>query len=188
MKLSTLIFSSVMLFGITVFAQKQQETPTMKIGDIAPALVNYELLNIPSDLAKSKTEASKDFNKNGKIEFKKGTVYVVEFWATWCPPCLKAFPHLSALQKKYGDKVIIIGVSIDQANAKARAKEFAKDPAKDMNYRVIWDQKSVNATNYCKAFQIRGIPAAFIIDKEGKIAWGGHPGMMDAALEKAVKE
>lgn len=44
--------------------------------------------------------------------FQKGQVYVIDFWATWCGPCKEGIPHLTELQKKYGDKVRILGVSV----------------------------------------------------------------------------
>jgi thiol-disulfide isomerase/thioredoxin len=51
-------------------------------------------------------------------EFKKGHVYVVEFWATWCGPCIGNIPHLTAIQQKYGDRVTVVGVSIWEEDQK----------------------------------------------------------------------
>ena len=45
-------------------------------------------------------------------QFEKGRIYVIEFWATWCKPCIAAMPHLSVLASKYKNKITIIGVSV----------------------------------------------------------------------------
>ncbi len=53
------------------------------------------------------------FHKGEPItSFGKGQVYVIDFWATWCGPCKESIPHLTELQKKYGNKVRIVGVSV----------------------------------------------------------------------------
>ena len=81
----------------------------------------------------------KEFIKGTAIDgFKPGQVYVVEFWATWCGPCIRAFPHLSELQEQYGDKVTIIGVNIwerpydDGTLAKVVAGEWNPGEAKKL--------------------------------------------------------
>jgi thiol-disulfide isomerase/thioredoxin len=135
--------------------------------------------------------------------FEKGTVYVVEFWATWCPPCRESIPHLTELQKKYGDKVRVIGVAIweeidpiqkGDKNAPAsyvqRVKDFVASQGDTMDYRVAYDGdegKGEMARTYVKAASRPGIPAAFIVDQNGKVAWIGHPLIrMEEPLEKIV--
>ena len=93
----------------------------------------------------------------------KGKVVVVDFWATWCPPCRAEIPGYIALQKKYADKgLVIIGISVDEDGAKAVAP-FAK--AKGINYPVLLFNDDVVA-----AFGgIEGIPTTFLIDQDGNI-------------------
>lgn len=117
--------------------------------------------------------------------FKQGTVYVVEFWATWCPPCRQSIPHLSALQKKHGDKVVMIGISSEKADP---VKKFLADPKLDMEYIVAVAGQSKVSDLYMKAFNQKGIPCAFIVDKQGKIAWVGHPMQMEKELEAALQK
>ena len=84
--------------------------------------------------------------------FEKGKVYVVEFWATWCPPCKKSIPHLTEVATKHKDKVEVIGVSVWENNDPAEGKdaylkrvtEFAnKGPLADkMMYNVAYDGDS----------------------------------------------
>jgi len=136
--------------------------------------------------------AVQEFIKGDAIDgFKEGKVYVVEFWSTWCGPCILAFPHLSELQKQYGDKVTIIGVNIwerpydDGTLAKVKAK--VEEQGEKMSYTVAYDgpeKKSDKA--WMAAAGRNGIPSAFIVDQKGKVAWMGHPMQMDPVLEKVV--
>lgn len=120
--------------------------------------------------------------------FEKGTVYVVECWASWCGPCRMMFPHLSELHAQYtkaGKKVVIIGVDVWERDAKAGPETFEK-MKEQMTYRVAVDGGQV-AKNWLKAAGQNGIPTAFVVDGEGKIAWIGHPmeleEVVDAVLE-----
>lgn len=110
-------------------------------------------------------------------------VYVVEFWATWCPPCVASIPHLTELQAKFKDRgVIVIGISDETAE---KVKPFVENMGDKMNYRVALDAEKKTSAGYMKAFGQQGIPTAFIVDKTGKVVWVGHP-MMD--LDKAVEQ
>ena len=101
------------------------------------------------------------------------SVYVVEFWATWCPPCRASIPHLTAMQKKYDGKVVFIGVSDEKVPT---VEKFVKKMGDKMDYHVVVDAKdNPTGKSYMGEFGIRGIPHAFIIDKTGKIVWHDHP-------------
>ena len=115
--------------------------------------------------------------------------YVVEFWATWCGPCRKSIPHLTALQKEYGDRVTFIGVSVWE-NDQANVAPFVEKMGDQMAYRVAMDrldgdEKGAMASTWMQAAGQRGIPAAFIVEG-GKIAWIGHPQARDEALSAIV--
>ncbi len=125
--------------------------------------------------------------------FQPGRVYVVEFWATWCPPCRTSIPHLNELSKKYSDKVTVIGVAGSERDAdkdlpKARTvlADFVKEKADTMTYPVGFDTDRSMSTTWMKPAGQNGIPAAFIVDKTGTIAWIGHPMEMDQPLESIV--
>ncbi|MFT5423505.1 MAG: thiol-disulfide isomerase/thioredoxin [Phycisphaerales bacterium] len=160
------------------------KAPDLFIGDKAPKL----------EIAQ--------FVKGESVDgFEEGKVYVVEFWATWCGPCVAAFPHISELQKEYGDKVQVIGVNIwdrkqdretgefteSQGDWVQRISEFVDDQGDRMGYTVALEQDSKMAENWMKAAGRNGIPAAFIVDGNGKVAWSGHPMGIDESLEAAVK-
>jgi thiol-disulfide isomerase/thioredoxin len=103
-------------------------------------------------------------------------VVIVEFWATWCPPCRTSIPHLKSLYNEYKDKGVMI-VSLTQESADV-VNEFNKKAG--MNW-IIGAESSSGAD-----YGVRGIPAAFIV-VDGKIVWNGHPmGGLDEELQKVV--
>lgn len=110
-------------------------------------------------------------------------VVVVEFWATWCGPCRTSIPHLTEMQKKFKD-VIFIGVSNEEAGD---VKPFVKKMGEKMDYTVAVDEDGKTSAGYMEAYGIDGIPHAFIVDKEGRIAWLGHPmGGLEQVLAEVV--
>ena len=120
-------------------------------------------------------------------KFESGKVYVVEFWATWCGPCIASMPHLSALQKEFKDSVTIIGVtSVDPRNTLEGATKMATEKGDTMGYTVAWDSDRATNNAYMKAAGQNGIPCAFVIDKTGKLAYIGHPMFLDMVLEPVV--
>jgi len=133
----------------------------------------------------------KSFVKGDAVsEFEPGKLYVVEFWATWCGPCKTSIPHLTKLQKKHPE-ITFIGVSVFEQSQDG-VKPFVDEMGDKMSYRVAIDSvpkdgkggEGAMAKSWMQAASQDGIPAAFIINKEGKIAWIGHPGSMDEPLEK----
>lgn len=114
--------------------------------------------------------------KGGPVELAEGkgkTIYVVEFWATWCGPCRQTIPHLTELQKKLKDKgVVFVGVSNEDADT---VREFVKKMDSEMEYAVAVDDKGETTRRYMEAWGVRGIPHAFVVDREGRIVWHGHP-------------
>ena len=152
------------------------QAQTLGIGDPAPKL------------------AVKSFVKGEPVsEFEPGKNYVVEFWATWCGPCKTSIPHLTELQKK-NPSVTFIGVSICGARSGQSQTVRRGDGRQDGLPRGhrLWFPKKRKTTeapwpkHWMTAAGQEGIPAAFIVNKEGKIAWIGHPMEMDKPLEKIV--
>ncbi len=107
---------------------------------------------------------------------RQGKWVLIDFWATWCPPCRKAIPELNAFHKKFGDKLVVIGVS-DEPEAKVRA---LKDP-KIEYFSAIDTQKRMN-----KALEVKGIPHVIIVDPEGIVRWEGFPLLEGCELTERV--
>lgn len=115
----------------------------------------------------------------------RGRIYVIEFWATWCAPCRKSIPHLSELQTRLKDRVTIIGVSSQEPEADVQA--FVKRSADTIGYTIAWDSDGKTDNNWMRAARQTGIPTAFIVDADGKVAWIGHPlDGLDAALDRLI--
>lgn len=115
-------------------------------------------------------------------EFEKGKAYVVEFWATWCGPCIESIPHLTDLQKKYRD-VTIIGMASSERKPQTgrddrlqKVQNFVRSQGAKMNYTVAYDADREMGKAWLQAANQNGIPCAFVVDTEGKIAFIGHPG------------
>ncbi len=125
--------------------------------------------------------------------FEPGKVYVMEFWATWCGPCVAAIPHISELQAKYKDKgVVVVGTSVwENEKDQAKVKPFVEKMGDKMMYNVAMDDRSgegrgVMAETWLAAAGRNGIPCSFIVDQKGTIAWIGHPMQMGPVLAKVV--
>lgn len=136
----------------------------------------------------------KEFVKGQPVKaLEKGKTYVVEFWATWCGPCRSSIPHLTDLQKKHKD-VVFIGVSVWESDPKD-VKPFVEEMGDKMAYRVAVDDvpegakadKGKMAANWMTAAGQGGIPTAFIVNADGKVAWIGHPMEMDKPLNQIIE-
>lgn len=94
-----------------------------------------------------------------------GKVVILDFWATWCPPCRKELPDFIAMQSKYGDKGFsVVGLSVDAGGAHD-VRSFAADNKVTFNYPIlIANEQTANAYG-----GVVGIPTTFVIDRKGKI-------------------
>ena len=137
--------------------------------------------------ARNETSASaSDFklqDLNGKIvklsDF-KGKAVLIDFWATWCPPCREAIPGIEKLHKNYGGKgLVVLSISLDEGDWDS-VKSFATEHG--ITYLVLKGTEDV-----ASQFQVRTIPMLVIINKEGKIV-KRYLGMGDDnELEKDIK-
>jgi thiol-disulfide isomerase/thioredoxin len=140
MVLAVVVFAAV---GVHLFKNRSASL----IGTMAPAIQIDEWITSPAP----------DLN---------GRVYVLEFWATWCPPCVQSIPHMIELADKYKNKAVpFIALSVDRSSEPV--KKMVKD--KGINYYVGMDK------GLSDKYSVRGVPSAFIIGHSGQIVWQGHP-------------
>jgi thiol-disulfide isomerase/thioredoxin/Flp pilus assembly protein TadD len=126
--------------------------------------------------------------KLDKLEWVKGEAFelakvrgrqvtVVEFWATWCAPCLESVPHLSKLQHRFADKnVRVVAVTEeDPGNTLDIVKKFVREQGDKMDYAVAFDKKGDVYRAWMTASGQSALPTAFVVNRDGVIAWIGHP-------------
>jgi len=121
-------------------------TQTIKIGD----KINLKSYNLPS------------LNIPPKIDSK---IIVLDFWATWCGPCIASFPHLKKLKKKYSEDIEIIAVSIESEET---IKKFLSK--KNYNFSFVQDKKR----GLNQKFDISSLPVTAIISNDNTLLWAGR--------------
>jgi thiol-disulfide isomerase/thioredoxin len=104
----------------------------------------------------------------------RGKVVLINFWATWCPPCRAEIPDLIALQEKYKDRLQIIGISEDEVSP-AVVKRFADEH--QMNYPIVMTSPELE-----KMFPgVSALPTSFIVDRQSRVVQK-HVGMLRAGI------
>lgn len=148
-------------FVIVITLPNLSAQEIIKVGDKAPKLnITDWVQNVPIDTSL------------------EGKFLVLDFWATWCGPCIKAVPHLNELQAQFNNnkKVIFISMSDEKPEKIAQTLKRVK-----FNSSVVSDQ---NKTTH-KNLDVHDIPVTFLIDDNGFIRWMGSPEELDDLKLKA---
>lgn len=174
--IKSFIFLGIIFCTIPVLAQPSAQTKEMlQLGDKAPELRYGQWL------------------KGTPIkQYEPGRLYLVEFWATWCGPCIQMMPHLSTLAKEREKEITVIGVNIWEAHGDSakpyntylpKVERFVKQMGDKMAYNVSMDtDDQYMGNNWMKAAGQEGIPCSFMI-KDGIIQWIGHPIEVDSLID-----
>lgn len=113
----------------------------------------------------------------------KGKVVYLDFWASWCGPCIKSFPWMNKLTRQYkADDLVVISVNLDE-DITAAKKFLGKYPA---DFSVTYNPEG----NIAEAYQVMGMPSSYLIDRKGNIA-ATHVGFFmkkTAGYEKQINQ
>lgn len=156
---------------LTQFAAQSQ---THKLGDAAPSLrVGQWIKGKPID------------------HFEKGRIYIVEFWATWCAPCMAAMPHLSTIAKTYRQKLSVIALDIYEQYEHVtlqKVKQVVAAKKDTMDFAVVTEDARFTVKDWLVNFgeKPNGIPRTFVVDENGKIAWTGSPNNLGKVLPQII--
>ena len=121
--------------------------------------------------------------------FAKGKVYVLDIWAPWCGPCLASMPELSEMQEKNANRgLVVIGLSgVDEyGSTLEKAQKALDDRASQVRYRIAWDKGRETYERWMAVESGAGWPWCFVVDREGRIAWTGHPSHLNEVLEPVL--
>jgi len=136
--------------------------------------------------AENNTKLAPDFSLPGvnnsqvNLEDYRGKVVLVDFWASWCTPCIRSFPWMDEMVEKYGEKgFVVIAINMDQESILA-TKFLQRYPNK---LTIAFDPQGVIAEQY----EIMGLPNSFILNKKGEIVYK-HIGFRLAELDKYEAE
>lgn len=171
--ISIVAAAAIAITGTALAQQKKTPAKTLKVGDNAPAIKMGTWVK------------GKPITK-----FEDGNVYVMEFWATWCGPCVAQIPHLTQMQKEYKkDNVQFMSTAVwqredTQAARETKVGDFVTGKDGAMAYTIAIDDNGYMADHWMKPAGQNGIPAAFLVGKTGEIEWIGHPGSLDSVLKQ----
>ena len=124
----------------------------------------------------------------------KGKVVLVDFWATWCPPCVSAFPLLHQLARENKDKgLVVLGVNLDRlAGAESSSKEVNPDAtAQDVRWFLITQRAGwpnlvgPGAESAARSYGVEEIPARFLVGRDGTIT---QLEQRDLALARSIEQ
>lgn len=108
--------------------------------------------------------------RNISLSSLQGKVVLVDFWASWCGPCRSSLPHLNTLYQKLGPKgLVVLGINLD------RSKQAAQKLVRELKLGFTNLYHETETQKIGKDYGVTGIPATYLIDKQGVIRYAGHP-------------
>ncbi len=102
------------------------------------------------------------------LESYRGKVVMLNFWATWCAPCVEELPTMRALKESLSDKPFEI-LAVNMGETKEAIKQFIEKIGIEFNFPLLLDPTTSVATDY----SVSGLPATLLIDKQGQFSFGG---------------
>jgi len=132
--------------------------------------------------------AAKTETLDDAVKKNKGKVVMVDFWATWCKPCVEKFPHLVELHKKYGDKgLVCMSASLDDADDKEMALKFLKEKgAAFPNFLLTASGKEEEKKLEDRYGLEGGIPHWVVFSRSGEKVWDSRKKKSDKELDELI--
>jgi thiol-disulfide isomerase/thioredoxin len=119
-----------------------------------------------------------------KLSELRGQYVVLDFWGSWCGPCLRDIPKLMALYARYGDKVVFVTVAFEKNDK--RWKSVADKAGFTWKHQIVEQAKILLVSPISRAYGVADIPAKFIVTPEGKLISGMNFEQMDAYLAASL--
>lgn len=104
----------------------------------------------------------------------RGRLLLVDFWATWCGPCIAALPRMKQIAGNHRDDICVIGISAETSEAFDRGMRRLDLDPKGFNYAIANDPQR----RFERPFGVRGIPHVVVISGDGVVRWQGHPAQL----------
>jgi thiol-disulfide isomerase/thioredoxin len=154
------LFVFLMVLSFNAFGCSKDKTEDSSLNDQTKEQINTTTDN--KSKAPEFTLTSTDGKKINLSDY-KGKIVILDFWATWCGPCRMGVPDLVSIQKEFKNKVVVIGISLDDQRTMSDIAPFMKEYG--INYPVVYGTSQV-VMDYGN---IEAIPTSFIINKKGFI-------------------
>lgn len=174
--IASIALTYFLLTAASFSAHAQKGTATLVVGDAAPPI-----------------RFSKWLKGKPLKAFEKDQMYVLEFWATWCGPCIAAMPGLSEFARKHPEVTVIAYNVWEKVGARPyesalpNVEKFVKSMGDKMDFNVAADNnEQFVSENWLKNAGVTGIPATMVV-KDNKLIWMGSPGGLEALLESIRK-
>lgn len=125
--------------------------------------------------------------------FAPGRIYVVDFWSTWCPPCIDTLPYLASVGTRYAGSATVVAMDVWEPD-RARLDRFVAAHAGSLAATVATDSvpagreanEGLTAAAWLGTSANATIPKTFIVDRQGRVAWSGAPEAVEGPLEEVI--
>lgn len=139
---------------------------------------------VPDGMAAPSMELQRHGGGTLKLEELKGQVVMLDFWATWCPPCREEMPALVKLAKEYEPQgLVFVAASRDDGPRASRLVEaFVKRHLPDLRPYVVYASDDV-----ARAFQVTALPTLYFLDRDGKVMDAQRGALSEDALRRRIE-
>lgn len=174
-------FTALLIVGVVVSVMTLPAiVNAVEPGEVAPELKVAEWIENGPVVLRPKNAGKKGEDVAVVDGEKKKKIHVIEFWATWCPPCRESFPVLCELADKHKDDgLVVVGVTKEKPDV---VKAFLRDDVKKINYNIAIDDHGRTTLAYLG--RDLSIPKAFVVENGENVLWKGHPMDLGRVLTK----